>query len=153
MNKEIHRFKIGSFECMAVSDGTHTYAPHVFPPSASFLFTNAPRQRLERLYDAIETGNINLMICLLEFMNSETSRRNCRPEGLKLITSYRIGESELASPKMVSHYINELRNLLNNSSLSERKAFIRSFVKEVKLTGDDVLLTYTMLLTPRGTSE
>ena len=60
---------------------------------------------------------------------------------------------ELASPKMVSHYINELRNLLNNSSLSERKAFIRSFVKEVKLTGDDVLLTYTMLLTPRGTSE
>ena len=48
MNKETHRFKIGSFECMAVSDGTHTYAPPVFPPPAIFLFTNAPRQRLEQ---------------------------------------------------------------------------------------------------------
>ena len=49
MSKEIHRFKIGSFECMAVSDGTHKYAPPVFPPPASFLFVNAPRQRLKQV--------------------------------------------------------------------------------------------------------
>ncbi len=34
---------------MAVSDGTHKYAPPVFPPPASFLFVNAPRQRLEQV--------------------------------------------------------------------------------------------------------
>ncbi len=49
MSKEIYRFKIGSFECMAVSDGTHIYAPPIFPPPASFLFVNAPRQRLEQV--------------------------------------------------------------------------------------------------------
>ncbi len=49
MNKEIHRFTIGSFECMTVSDGTHVYAPPIFPPPASFLFVNAPRQRLEQV--------------------------------------------------------------------------------------------------------
>ena len=49
MSKEIYRFKIGSFECVTVSDGTHIYAPPVFPPPASFLFVNAPRQRLEQV--------------------------------------------------------------------------------------------------------
>lgn len=49
MSKEIHRFKIGSFECIAVSDGTHKYAPPVFPPPASFLFVNAPRQCLKQV--------------------------------------------------------------------------------------------------------
>ena len=47
MNTEIYRFKIGSFQCIAVSDGTHTYSPPTFPPPAVFLFTNAPRERLE----------------------------------------------------------------------------------------------------------
>ena len=53
----------------------------------------------------------------------------------------------------VKSYVEDLRNLLEDSSLSERKAFIRSFVKELKVTGDNVLLTYTMPLTPRGISE
>ncbi len=57
--------------------------------------------RLEHLYDAIETGKIDL---------------------------------------------DELHNLFNNSSLAERKAFIQSFVKEVKVTGDEVLLTYAVPL-------
>ena len=43
--------------------------------------------------------------------------------------------------------------MLNESSLTERKAFIRSFVKEVKVTGDEVLLTYTMPLPPQGISQ
>ena len=46
MNTDIYRFKLGDFQCMAVSDGTHTYAPPLFPPPAIFLFANAPRERL-----------------------------------------------------------------------------------------------------------
>jgi len=38
-----YRFKVGSFECLAVSDGTFTY-PHPSP----FLFANAPKERLEK---------------------------------------------------------------------------------------------------------
>ncbi|TET75971.1 MAG: hypothetical protein E3J42_02410, partial [Dehalococcoidia bacterium] len=41
-------FKIGKLECMAVSDGTHIYTPPTFPPPATFLFANAPRERLEQ---------------------------------------------------------------------------------------------------------
>ena len=49
MSNEIHSFKIGSFECTAVGDGTHTYAPPIFPPPASLLFVNAPGKRLEQV--------------------------------------------------------------------------------------------------------
>jgi glyoxylase-like metal-dependent hydrolase (beta-lactamase superfamily II) len=48
MNTETYRFKLGAFECIAVSDGTHTYAPPSFPPPAAFLFANALKERLEK---------------------------------------------------------------------------------------------------------
>lgn len=49
MSTEVHHFKVGSFECIAVSDGTLTYAPPTFPPPAALLFNNAPRERLEQV--------------------------------------------------------------------------------------------------------
>ncbi len=49
MNKDSFLFKIGDFECIAVSDGTLTYAPPIFPPPATFLFVNAPKERLEQM--------------------------------------------------------------------------------------------------------
>ena len=48
MDTEMYRFKVGVFECMAISDGTLTYAPPTFPPPATFLFANAPKERLEQ---------------------------------------------------------------------------------------------------------
>jgi glyoxylase-like metal-dependent hydrolase (beta-lactamase superfamily II) len=46
---EIYRFKVGTFECMAVSDGTFTYTPPMFPPPATFLFANAPKEPLDQM--------------------------------------------------------------------------------------------------------
>ena len=44
--RESHRFKVGSFNCIALSDGTNTYTPPTFPPPPVTLFTNAPREDL-----------------------------------------------------------------------------------------------------------
>ena len=60
---------------------------------------------------------------------------------------------ELANLETVTRYVDDLRTLLEESSLTARKSFIRSFVKEVRVTGDEVLLTYTMPLPPQGVSE
>ena len=46
-----------------------------------------------------------------------------------------------------------LKEMLEENSLMERKAFIKSFVKEVKVTGDDVLLTYTLPMLPERITE
>ncbi len=48
MKDKTHRFKVGNFDCIAVSDGTHVYAPPAFPAPAVLLFTNAPQEELER---------------------------------------------------------------------------------------------------------
>ena len=49
MSKETFRFETGRLKCIAVSDGTHTYASPTFPPPATLLFANAPRERLEQV--------------------------------------------------------------------------------------------------------
>jgi len=60
---------------------------------------------------------------------------------------------ELADLETVTQCVDDLRSLLEENTLAERKSFIRSFVKEVKVTGDEVLLTYTMPLPPEGISQ
>ena len=47
MNTDVYRFKLGDFQCIAVSDGTHVYSPPTFPPPSVLLFSNATRERLE----------------------------------------------------------------------------------------------------------
>jgi glyoxylase-like metal-dependent hydrolase (beta-lactamase superfamily II) len=49
MNNETFRFEIGRFKCVAVSDGTLTYAPPFFPPPPTLLFANAPQKSLEHV--------------------------------------------------------------------------------------------------------
>jgi glyoxylase-like metal-dependent hydrolase (beta-lactamase superfamily II) len=46
MNARAYPFKVGNFDCVAVADGTFTYAPPIFPPPEELLFVNAPRDRL-----------------------------------------------------------------------------------------------------------
>jgi glyoxylase-like metal-dependent hydrolase (beta-lactamase superfamily II) len=43
MDSETFRFKVGAFECIAISDGTFTY-----PHPAEFLFANAPKEQLNQ---------------------------------------------------------------------------------------------------------
>jgi hypothetical protein len=57
---------------------------------------------------------------------------------------------ELADTATVTRYVKDLPNVLSDNSLAERKSFIKSFVKEVRVTGDKALLTYTIPLPPRG---
>ena len=53
----------------------------------------------------------------------------------------------------MSRYVEDIRTLLSHSPLSERKAFIMSFVREVRVTGREVLLTYTMPLSADEVTE
>jgi glyoxylase-like metal-dependent hydrolase (beta-lactamase superfamily II) len=44
MNNKSYRFKVGTFECIVVSDGTFAY-----PHPAQIFFANAPQERLEQV--------------------------------------------------------------------------------------------------------
>ena len=60
---------------------------------------------------------------------------------------------ELADTATVTRYVEGLRSLLSESSSGERRSFVRSFVKEVKVTDNEVLLTYTIPMAPKGITE
>ncbi|GAH41795.1 unnamed protein product, partial [marine sediment metagenome] len=110
-------------------------------------------RRLERLYDALETGKIKLADLAPRIQQLRQRREQLQAARWELEQQLSDRRVELADVETVAGCVSDLRDLLNESSLAERKTFIRSFVKEVKVTGDDVLLTYTMPILPRGVTE
>ncbi|MBI4311117.1 MAG: hypothetical protein HY681_04975 [Chloroflexi bacterium] len=52
------------------------------------------------------------------------------------------GEVRLADPDVVSKHVNDLRALLEQSSIMEQRAVLRSFVQRVEVTKDEVRVVY-----------
>jgi site-specific DNA recombinase len=108
---------------------------------------------LERLYDALETGKIQLADLaprIKKLRQRQEQLQATRWEMEQQLSDRRV---ELADAETVAGYVADLRDLLNESPIAERKTFIRSFVKEVKVTGNEALLTYTIPMLPRGVTE
>ena len=110
-------------------------------------------RRLERLYDALETGKIQLADLAPRIQQLRQRREQLQAARSQLEQELSARRVELADEETVAHCVSDLRNLLSESSLAERKSFVRSFVKEVKVTGDNVLLTYTIPMLPKGLTE
>jgi site-specific DNA recombinase len=109
--------------------------------------------RLERLYDALETGKIQIADLAPRIQQLRQRRKQLQSVKFGLEQDLSDRRVELADVETVTSYVVDLRNLLSESPLTERKSFVRSFVKEVKVTGDEVLITYTMPLLPKGMLE
>jgi hypothetical protein len=60
---------------------------------------------------------------------------------------------ELASLEIVRRYIEDLRQFINSSNLPERRASIKSFVKEIKVTGEEGRIMYTFPIPPDNQAE
>jgi uncharacterized protein involved in exopolysaccharide biosynthesis len=106
-------------------------------------------QRLERLYDALETGKVTMddLSPRIQELRERQKQLNAAKWELEALLADR--HLEMADEKTVRPLIEELRALLSESPLSERRSFIRSFVNEVKVTGDQVVLTYTLPMPPK----
>ena len=106
-------------------------------------------RRLDRLYDAVETGSLSLddLAPRIKQLKARKDSLQTRRWGLEWQLKER--KVELADITTVTAYVEDLRNLLSGSSLAERKSFIKSFVKEVRVTGNKVLLAYTIPLPPK----
>lgn len=110
-------------------------------------------RRLERLYDALETGKIQLADLAPRIQQLRQRQEQLQATRLELEQELSDRRVELADAETVAQCVVDLRNTLSESSLAERKSFVRSFVKEVKVTGNEVLLTYTIPMLPGGMIE
>jgi site-specific DNA recombinase len=105
-------------------------------------------RRLGRLYDAVESTDFdfNDLAPRIRELRSQQEALQRRPAELEALLAER--RIELADRDTVEAYVADMHALLDKTSLAERRAFIRSFVREVKVTGSEVLLTYTLPLSP-----
>ena len=61
---------------------------------------------------------------------------------------------ELPTTAEIREYVADFRTFLQEGTFPERKALIRNFVKGIEISGDEVVLTYTIPMPPDGvTSE
>lgn len=102
--------------------------------------------RLERLYDAVESGNIPMADLAPRIR--ELRIRHEKLNGRKIQVEQQLSDRhiELASPEILGRYVDDLRKLLTVSELTEKRAFIRSFVENIKVVGDEATITYVMPL-------
>ena len=109
--------------------------------------------RLERLYDALETGSLQLSDLaprIQRLRQRQEQLHTARWELENLLSDRKV---ELVDLETVEDYVEDLRNLLEESPLAERKSFIKSFIREVRITGTEVLLTYNIPLSAGSSSQ
>ena len=104
--------------------------------------------RLERLYDAIETGKINLDELVPRIRELRSRQEQLQLRRIEIENQISDRRVELVELETISGYVDELHELLKEGSLAERRAFIRSFMREVRVTGDEAVLSYSMPLLP-----
>ena len=104
--------------------------------------------RLERLYDAIETGKLNLDDLVVRIRELRSRQDQLQARRIEIESHMSDRKVELADLENITRYVDDLHELLKEGSLAERRTFIRSFVKEVRVTGNEALLSYSMPILP-----
>ncbi len=99
-------------------------------------------RRLERLYEAVETGKIPLsdLAPRIHELKEKHAKLLERKASLESLVAQR--RLELASPEIVGGFIRDMRKVLETSELTEKRAFVRSFVKDIQVIGDEAVLHY-----------
>ncbi|MFH1382051.1 MAG: recombinase family protein [Chloroflexota bacterium] len=106
--------------------------------------------RLTKLYDALETGQFKggelaPRIKVLYEKNEELQR--ARTEAELALQHHTI---EIESPAVVKEYAQSLRTLLEESSIMEKKVFLRSFVERIEVDDADMKVLYTLPVPPEA---
>ena len=104
--------------------------------------------RLGKLYDALETGEFKggelaPRIKTLSHKKDELQKAKTEAE-----EALRYRTLELADPEVVRGYVQDLRQLLEESSIVERKTFLKSFVERIEVDNSDMKVVYTIPMPP-----
>ncbi len=104
-------------------------------------------------HEAIESGNISLtdLTPKIRDLRNQQEKLLAKQAEMEALLSDR--KIELADTRTVKEYVNELREILSEGELCERKAFIRSFVKEIIVMNNEVQLIYDISLSQEGLTE
>ena len=102
------------------------------------------KKRLGRIWNAIETSDIDIANAsdrIKEHRERKETLEIAAEDARAILSEHR---AHLDDVKTISAYAKDMRDFLNESELTERRAFIESFVKEIVVMPSDALLRYTV---------
>ena len=104
--------------------------------------------RLERLYDALETGKLELGELAPRISDLISRKKDLQEAAMKARESGYEEPIGAADINEIKNYVDDLRGVLNSASILEQKAFLRSFVKGIDVSKSDVTINYTLPMPP-----
>ena len=101
--------------------------------------------RLAHLYDVLETGALNLedLGPRIQHLRHREDQLQATKEKLSQVVGRPCASADLA---VVTSCAEDLREVLSQGTLVERKSFIKSFVQEVLVNGEEATVRYTFPL-------
>ncbi len=105
--------------------------------------------RLERLYDALETGKLKLDELAPRISSLVVRKKELQQAIAKVKTeNYEpIGPTDIETLKL---YVNGLREILGSAEVLQQKAFMRNFIKSIDVSKLEVTIHYTLPMPPRN---
>ena len=103
------------------------------------------RGRLDRLYDLVETTTEFNMADFAHRIRDHKERQQrleSAAEGARAIPAQR--RAVLDDVKTITAYAQDMNRFLQKSELTERRAFIETFVREIELLPDNAVVRYTI---------
>ena len=102
------------------------------------------RRRLDRLYNLVETTDLDMadVTPRIRDHRERQQRLETSAEEARAILSQR--REVLDDVKTITAYAQDMSEFLNESELTERRAFIESFVKEIVVMPGNALMRYTI---------
>ena len=104
--------------------------------------------RLEKLYDALETGSLQLVDLasrIKDLRNKRDLLERAQAESEGVVQD---SFTELVNAEKLLAYLSDVRSVLDAGSVGERRLFLRSFVKRIVWREPEVTIHYTLPMPP-----
>jgi hypothetical protein len=102
------------------------------------------RNRLGKLYEAIETSELTLEVLsprIMSLRHREEQLEAARDDAEAQLERRRVA---LPDAEEIAEYVADFRDFLKEGTIPERKVLIRNFVEGIEVVGDEATLTYTV---------
>jgi hypothetical protein len=109
--------------------------------------------RLGKLYDALETGEFKTGVLATRIQALFKKKEELQQAKAEAEEALRYQAADMADPLVVRDYVDDLRGLLERSSIIEQRGFLKSFVERIEVGDSEVNMYYTTPMPPPNLLE
>jgi site-specific DNA recombinase len=111
------------------------------------------KARLSKLYDALETGKLELDDLAPRIRELKNQRDELSKARVQIEAEMVAQGAEEVNLDVVKAYAQDLQSLLEEAGITERKAFLRSFIRRIEVSRDKVTVYYSLPLPQAGSKK